>query len=99
MSNITGATTFKMTNTKSYVPIVKSAKMKGSEDLFIGMNIKQKQKQKKQMTILQDFILMLLFKELKDCMFLLLIIPLLLMVMMVLKELKETAIENISFQG
>ena len=41
------------------------------------------------MTILQDFILMILFKELKDCLFLLLTI-----LMTVKKTLKETVIEK-----
>ena len=43
-------------------------------------------------TILQDFILMLLSKELKDCLFLLLTI-----LIMVRTELKETVLENISY--
>ena len=46
------------------------------------------------MTILQDFILMLHFRELPNCMLILLLVMLLLMV---LTELNETAIENISF--
>ena len=43
-------------------------------------------------TILQDFILMLLSKELKDCLFLLLTI-----LIMVRTELKETVLENTSY--
>ena len=63
--------------------------MKELKDLLIGRNIKIRQNQKKQMTILQDFILMILFKELKDCLFLLLTI-----LMTVKKTLKETVIEK-----
>ena len=58
------------------------------------MNINEKYKQKKQMpTILKDFLLMLLFKGLIDCLFLLLAI-----LIMVTTRLKETVIENTSFQ-
>ena len=52
--------------------------MKDSIDLFIGMNINQKLKQKhkiqQMIKIVEDFLLMLLFKELIDCLFLLLTI-------------------------
>ena len=72
-------TTFKITNTKLYVPIVtlsskynvklvKLLEKKDLKDLFIQASTKQKQKQEIQTTtILQDFLLMLLFKELEDC--------------------------------
>ena len=60
MSNIAGVTTFQITSRKLYVPIV---------TLSIKDNVNMtKQKQKKQMiNLLQDFLLMLLFKELIDC--------------------------------
>ena len=98
MSTITD-TTFKITNTKLYVPIVTlSAEdnvrlMKDLKDLFFEMSIKQKQNQKiLTTTILQDFLLILLFKELEDCLLLLLTI-----IIMVIKTLKETVTQNIFF--
>ena len=69
--------------------------MKDLKELFIGINIKQKYNQKMQIkAILQDFILMLSFKEIKDCLFLFLTI-----LLMVKTKLKETIVENSSFQG
>ena len=68
--------------------------MKDLKDQSTGMNINQKYKQKKQKpTILKDFLLMLLFKGLIDCLFLVLII-----LKMVITRLKETVIENTFFQ-
>ena len=59
--------------------------MKDSKDLFIGGNINKKLKQKKQMpTIVKDFLLMLLLKELIDCLFLLLTI-----LIMVIKKIER----------
>ena len=97
-------TTFKITNTKLYVSIVTLSPNnnvnltkqlnKGFKRLTIGMNINQNQKQKKQMpTTLKDFLLMLLFKGLIDCLLLLLTI-----LIMVITRFKETFIENNFFQ-
>ena len=62
---------------------------------FIGMSTKQKYNQKILITaILLDFLLMLLFKDLEDCFFLLLT-----MLIMVIKKLKETVTQNIFLQG
>ena len=96
-------TIFQITSRKLYVPIVTLSTKdninltkqlhEGLKDQCIGININQKQKQKKQMSaILKDFLLMILFKGLIDCLFLLLIIQI-----MVLIRLKETVIENISY--
>ena len=60
--------------------------MKNSKDLFIGININQKYNQKMEKIItLQDFLLILLFKELIDSLFLLLI------TLVVLIELKKNS--------
>ena len=73
--------------------------MKDLRDLLIGMSIKQKWNQKIYMlTILQDFILMLLFKELKDCL-LMVLITLLLMLLIIqstilIIELQQTFTEK-----
>ena len=64
--------------------------MKDLKDQSIGMNTSQKEKQKQQiMIILQDFLLILLFKELIDSLFLLLKT-----LIMVITKLKETVTEN-----
>ena len=77
MSDIAGAATFKTTNTKLYVPTLSA---KDNVNLTKQLNegfkrpvylneYKSKIESKKQITILQDFILMLHFNELKDYMF------------------------------
>ena len=67
--------------------------MKDLKDQSIGMNVNQKNKQKQLIiTMLQDFLLMLLFKGLIDYLFLLLIIQIIM-----LTRLKETVIENVSY--
>ena len=107
MSNFAGATTFKITNTKLYVPTVtlSTDNVNVTKQLNEGFKrtiswneYKQKYNQKIYIiTLQQDFILMLLFGELKNCLFLLLM-TLILVIMMVVIKLKETVIENISFQ-
>ena len=75
--------------------------MKDLKGLCIGVNINQKQNQKKLIkTILQDFLLMVLFKELIDCL-LLLLITLLRMIMkfqlaILLIDFKEAVIKILS---
>ena len=81
-------TAFKIKSTKLYVPVVTlstkhNVNLKYSKDLSIG----------KTATILQDFLLMLLFKEFIDSLFLLLTI-----VIMVLIKFKETVIQSVFFQ-
>ena len=83
-SNISGNTTFKITNTKLYVPIitlsskdnVKLAKQlnRGFERSVYWNEYKTKRESKNLMKILHEFLLILLFKELKNCLFLLLIV-------------------------
>ena len=104
-------TTFKITNTKLYIPIViLSSKdnvklVKLLEEGFkrsVYCNEYQAKVEARNSTVAQDFLLMLLFKELEDCLLLLLIILLLIFLMIQLTiltiELKETATENIFFQ-
>ena len=103
MSSIAGSTTSKITNLKLHVPIVtlsrtdnvKLVKLLGKEfNRPVKYSTKQKKKQKiETTTILHNFLLMLLFKELKDCFFLLLTI-----LIMLLKRLTETVTQNIFFQ-
>ena len=103
MSSIAGNTTSKITNLKLHVPIVtlsrtdnvKLVKLLGKEfNRPVKYSTKQKKKQKiETTTILHNFLLMLLFKELKDCFFLLLTI-----LIMLLKRLTETVTQNIFFQ-
>ena len=105
-------TTFKITSTKLYVPIV-ALSTKDNVKLTKQLNevfkssvywneYKSKIESKKLIkTILQDFLLMLLFKELIDCLFLLLI-TLLRMTMkfqlaILLIEFREAVIENTFF--
>ena len=97
-------TTFKITSTKMYVPIV-TLSTKDNADLTKQLsegfsrsvywsNINQKYKYKKQIpTILKYFLFLILFKELIGFLFLLLAIQI-----MVLIELKEIIIENIFSQ-
>ena len=83
MTSVAGASTFQITSTKLYVPVV-TLSIKDNVNLTkrlnegfksIGMNINQKQKQKNQMpAILKVSPLMFLFKELTDNLFLLLAI-------------------------
>ena len=116
MSSIAGATTFKITSTKLYVPIV-TLSTKDNVNLTKQSNegfkmsvywneykskVETKTADKK---ILQDFLLMLLFKELIDSLFLLLITLLEMMILIMILQLtilliefKETFIENIFFQ-
>ena len=94
-------TTFKITNTKLYVSII-TLLTKGNISLTKQLNEGSKRlpywneyKTKIESRNLGNnnlarFFLMLLFKELKDCLFLLLTI-----LLIVIKKLKETAIENI----
>ena len=106
-------TTFKITSRKLYVQFVTLLTKanvnltkqlnEGFERPFYWNEYKSKEKQKLQiMTILQDFLLMLLFKELIDCLFLPLITPLkmlpIIQLTILLIEFKETVIENTSFQ-
>ena len=115
-NNNNNTTTFKITSTKLYVPIV-ILSTKDNVNLTKQLNegfkrsvyrnehkskIGAKTADKK---ILQDFLLMLLFKELIDSLVLLLITLLRMMLMMpknqltrLLIEFKETIIENIFFQ-
>ena len=99
-------TKFKITNTNLYVPIVSlsskdNAKLVKLLEEGFNRSVYWNEYQTKiktknldnEMTILQDFLLMLLFKELEDCLFLLLIT---LMAMPI--KLKETVTQNIFFQ-
>ena len=97
-------TKFKMTNTKLYVQIVTlSSKdnvklVKLLQEGFkrpVYWNEYQTKIETKIQTkiILQDFLLMLLFKELEYCLFLLLTI-----LIMALRKLKKTVTQNIFFQ-
>ena len=104
MPNIAGATTFKTTSTKLYVPIA-TLSTKDNVNLTKQLNggfkrsvywNKYKSKietQEADANNLKDFLLMLLFKELIDCLFLLLI-----MLTMMLIKLKETSTRNIFSQ-
>ena len=99
MSNIAGETIFKITNTELHVPIVTlsfnvnvnlTIKCKTIKQLNAGVkepvywNEYIKKIESKIIAILQDFILMLLFKGLKEDLFFLLTI-----LLMVLKKLKQ----------
>ena len=94
-------TTFKITSTKLYVTIVTLStrdNVKLTKQLNEGFKrslywneYKSKIKNKRS-KLLRDFLLMLLSKELRDCLFLLLI------TLVVLVEFKETVIENNSSQ-
>ena len=107
MSNIAGDTTFQITSTKLYVPIVTLStkdNVKLTKQFNEGFKIsvhwneyKSKIETKAQNTA-NDFLLMLLFKELIDSLFLLLIIILLIMAMMVLVKFKERNNKNIYSQ-
>ena len=85
MSDIAGETTFKIRNTKLYVPIV-TLSTKDNVNLTKQLNEGFKRpvywNEHKTKIESKHFILMLLFKELKDCLFLLLI-TLLLMLMVI----------------
>ena len=103
MSTI-AAISFKIANTKLYVPVVTLSSKDNAKLVKLlegGFNrpvcwdeyqtkIETRNLDK---TILQDFLLMLLFKELEDCLFLLLTI-----LIMALRKLKETVTQNIFFQ-
>ena len=86
MSRIAGATTFQITSTKLYIQIV-TLSTKDNVNLLKQLDEGFKR------PLLQDLFLMLLFKELTDCLFLLLLI---LMVMPI--KLKETVNKNTFFQ-
>ena len=104
MSNIAD-TTFKTTSMELYVPIVTLStkdKVKLTKKLNEGSKrpvywnkyiTKMESKDLNNGNSLQHFILMLLFKELEDCLSLLLTI-----LMVEIKNLKETVTENIFFQ-
>ena len=104
MSNIAD-TTFKTTSMELYVPIVTLStkdKVKLTKKLNEGSKrpvywnkyiTKMESKDLNNGNSLQHFILMLLFKELEDCLSLLLTI-----LMLEIKNLKETVTENIFFQ-
>ena len=109
MSTI-AAISFKITNTKLYVPIVTlsskdNAKLvkllEGEFNRPVYLDECQTKIETRNLdkTILQDFLLMLLFKELEDCLFLFLITQRLLLLMIQLiilpMESKETVIQNI----
>ena len=104
MSNIAD-TTFKTTSMELYVPIVTLStkdKVKLTKKLNEGSKrpvywnkyiTKMESKDLNNGNSLQHFILMLLFKELEDCLSLLLTI-----LMVEIKNFKETVTENIFFQ-
>ena len=104
MSNIAD-TTYKTTSMELYVPIVTLStkdKVKLTKKLNEGSKrpvywnkyiTKMESKDLNNGNSLQHFILMLLFKELEDCLSLLLTI-----LMVEIKNLKETVTENIFFQ-
>ena len=97
-------TAFKITSTPLYVPIV-TLSTKDNVNLTKQLNEGFKRSvywneykskivtQEAAAIILKDFLLMFLFKELIDCLFLLLTI-----LIIVIKRSKETVIESISFQ-
>ena len=86
MSNVAGDTTFKITNTKLYVPMVSPYNVKLTKQLNEGFKrpvywneYKTKIESKEGDDSLTRFYVVLLFKELKDCLFLLLITILLML--------------------
>ena len=94
-------TTIKITSTKMYVPIV-TLSTKDNVNLTRQLNEgfkrsaywnEHKSKIETKEFLLKDFLLMLPFKGLIDCLFLLLAI-----LIMVITRLKETDIENTFFQ-
>ena len=108
MPSIVKATTFQITSTTLYVPII-TLTSKDNVNLTKQLNegfkrfvywdeYKAKiEAREADEDNVPNFILMLLSKELKDCLLLLLTV-LLTIITMVLIELKETIIENIFFQ-
>ena len=105
MSTI-AAISFKITNTKLYVPIVTlsskdNAKLvkllEGGFNRPVYLDEYQTKIETRNLdkTILQDFLLMLLFKELEDCLFLLFFLTIL---RVMLRKSKEAIIQNIFSQ-